>query len=393
MENLTLNTTTQVIEYRTLITTLKELQTSKNKIDDYIQVQTKSFSELVLFLKNWEMRCDFDTIVEDINEMFCTPIFTDNVFLLQEELNNTKEDVDGLEKAVKELENLYDELCQKSDRHGKKEVAQELEEFFSNSLRQIHVSQIRPTIDITIPGLITRIKVVLNAFEKENNLCAINISRADELIKLIAVFRSYADKFNSRKICASCEWRINPIKHASRIDPVADQETIEQVQKELDSLRIAYDEEEKLFDELENEIENNPECLWTEDHDEIYSLAFDAPSCMVESTIEEVHSIYEDYKEKKRRAIKKVVYQYGNMSFPQGKKILEHFRSEFDFIRANQVSKSKLDNLIGRIDSFVYKRRINILKKGRHSSGGDCGFLDYTVWSRDRNCSRHFMVS
>ena len=395
MENITLNTATQVVEYQTLVDTLKDLQTCKDKLEDYFHIQNKSFSELEMFLTNWEMSHDYDTIVEDINVMLSNPIFTDNVLPLQEELRKVKGDVDFLEILVKRLEKLYEELRQKPDRHGKKEATQYVEELFNNTLRKIHIAQIHQTIDKTIPSLNSIVQTVLNALEKENDQRAININLVNELLKRITIFRGYADKFNSRNICASCESRINPIKQESRVDPVADKKVIDQVQQELDGLQDAYDEEQEQFDELEEEIENKLEYLWEEDYDEKFSSMFDNLSCMVESTIEDLRSLYEEYKERKRKDIRQVEIQYGNMTFPRGEKIMEHFRSELDSIRVNHVSKRKLDDLISRIDNYVTEKRRNILKMAgiplclvalivNPVLGGLIGIIVAILWFRDR---------
>lgn len=355
------NIASKDVDYQILVDKIVALRTCKKKLDDSIQVQTVSFSELERFLQNWEVRYDLDTIVEDVNSMLSDPSVTDNVLQLQGRLNEVKEEVDKLEKVVLNLKKKYGELCEKPDRHGKFEVAQKVDDFFVNSLRQLHISQIGQTIDVILPELIRNIQAVLDAFEKENAQCAINIELADKLLKRIRVFRGFADKFNSRNICATCESRINSIMQPQRINTDEDKITLDQVQKELDKLRDLYDEEQNQFDELEEEIENSIENIWKEDYEDFMPV-FDDPSCMVESTIEELRSSYEDHKARKYRDIREVENRYGKMTFPRGEMILDQFSSEIYSIRKNHVSKRKLNELVSRIDCVVRERRKKILK-------------------------------
>ena len=83
--------------------------------------------------------------------------------------------------------------------------------------------------------------------------------------------------------------------------------------------------------------------------------------------------------------------KYNNMTFPQGKKIRGHFPSEFDSIHANLLSKKKLNNSIGKIDGFAFKRRIDILKKAGIPVA-IVALLIIQLLGIYRHCRCHFMV-
>ena len=343
----------QCIDYQSLVNTFKDLQSCRKKLDDFILFQDKSFSDLKQFLQNWSVRNDLGTIVEDVNDLLGSPDTAENVGQLHGMLDNAKKMVEELEHAVQNLEEVYGNLRQKPDRHGKAETSRKVD-LFLNSLGELHILQIRQTVDATIPGLIKEIQTVLEAFNIENDKCADNIEFADQLLKRIKVFRGFANKFNAADVCDSCESRITPVKQPSRIDPDKDRKTLLAVEKELDALRDAFDKEQEQFDELEEEIDDKKSELWEEDYN-IFTPVFDDPSCNVESTVEDLRSSFEQFTARKRGDIAAVENR-----FPP--RITNRYHSDFNSIRNSFVSRSKLDELVGKIEYFIKERNKKILK-------------------------------
>ena len=107
MENNTMNSTEQSMDYQSLVDALLKLQEQKNSLEAFIAFQTQSFSEIEQFLQSWEVRYDLDTIIEDVNARLEEPSAVESGERLMEWLKDSKLEVDNLEKALQNLEKEY----------------------------------------------------------------------------------------------------------------------------------------------------------------------------------------------------------------------------------------------------------------------------------------------
>jgi len=361
MDNTSYNQTVQSLDYQQLIRDLQSLQEHKKKLETVLEFLSKSFSDLDHFLHNWELRNDLYTVVEDINGILGSPEAPDNVMQLQEGLNSLKQEVEMLENSLREFEQVYAELRQKPDRHGKAEASQKAEEFLA-SLQQLHIEQIRHTVDETIPRLKRDMQAVLKAFETENSKQAMNMSLAAQLLERIKEYLGYADKFNSVNICRSCEPKVINVMQNPSIDPDKDTEILQNVQKELDALRAAFDNEKQQFLEFERNLSEHLDRIWAEDY-EYFTQIFEEDSCKVRNTLSELRSTYEQFSDKKNSDINNVELQYDKRRFPRTKIIMQRFSDDFYQIRNNFSSKSDLNNLVTNINEFIKERRREIARK------------------------------
>lgn len=354
----------QIVDYQSLIYKLQEFQDDKRKLDGFIDLTNKSFSELKLFLQNWELRYDFDTITEDINGILGDPVALNNVMQLQERLNDIKSEVEKLEDSLKELEKVCCELNQKPDRYGKVEVILKVE-LFLKSLCDLHIAQVRPTLDEIIPGLIREMQVVLKAFGLENDKQVANRELATKLLERMDGYHDYADKFNVFRICESCRSRVTAVMQNPDVIPEKDTANLVEVQNELDALDGSFAEEQRQFDELAAEINDNMEKIWEEDY-EAFTQVLDEKSCKVTTTIEELRYLYETDKQRKRDDIVNVEAPYNGKlytwkTFPvRCSMILAHFRGKLNELRNTFTSKSNLNGLIYNVDEYIRSRKREI---------------------------------
>lgn len=367
MENNTMNLTEQSMDYQSLVDALLKLQEQKNSLEAFLAFQTQSFSGIEQFLKTWEVRYDFDTIVEDVNARLEEPSAVESGERLMEWLKDNKLEVENLEKALQNLEKEYGVMRQKPDRHGKVETAQKVE-FFLKSLPQMHIAQIRETVDETVPRLLREIQAVLKAFELENDKQAVNMELAARLLERIEGYHEYANKFNVFNICDSYRKKVKAVMQTPDVIPEKDTAILMSVKKELDDLDAKFAKEQKEFDDLETEINDNIEKIWEEDYN-AFSQVFEKKSCMVATTIDKLRNSYETLKQRKQEDIASVSAPYSGKKYTwktypvRCKKIMEHFNAEIDELRNSFVSRSALTELLRSIDAYIRERKREIRRK------------------------------
>lgn len=353
-------------DYQILADALLKLQEYRKNLDNFTESQTQLIAQIELFLQNWAIRYDLDTIVEDVNARLEDPSTVESGEGLMEWLKDSKLEVEKLEKALQNLEKEYGVMQQKPDRHGKVEAAQKVE-LFLKSLPQMHIAQIREAVDETIPRLLREIQTVLKAFELENDKQAVNMELAAKLLERINEYKSYANKFNNFSICESCRKKVMAVMQNPDIDPEKDTVKLMSVQKELDDLDAKFAAEQKKFDELRAEVDDNMEKIWEEDY-EALAQVLEEKSCKVTSTIEDLRNLYETDKQRKQDDIAGVLAPYSDKiytwkTFPvRCKKILEHFSGKLYDLRNTFTSRRDLSGLIYDIDEYISSRKREILR-------------------------------
>lgn len=331
---------------------LVALQYGKKKVDEFIRIQTKSIQELEQFLNKWEMKYDFDAIVNEVNIKLSDAKAANDISQLQEELNKIKESVDELKDAVTDLEKNYNKLLLLPNRHGKEDVVKKVKDFL-DILGLLHISEINNAVGVTIPKLNSNMQKVFDDLKTENKKRDGNKEYAYKLIDRINTFRTYANKFNNNAICDSCESAINAMLNNPSIVPDEDKKKLEFEENKLDCLQKEFDKEKVEFSNLKDKVCNEKIMIWKDDYNFINK--FNKDSCVVNYTIEQLKIDYDNLKSKKKNDIAEVKSRYG-----QG--IINRFSDDFYSISNHFVDKSDLTELVGKIDEFKRERTKKILK-------------------------------
>lgn len=208
----------------------------------------------------------------------------------------------------------------------------------------------------------------MKAFELENDKQAVNMELAARLLERMEGYHDYANKFNVFNICDSCRKKVKVVMQTPDVIPEKDTAILMSVKKELDDLDAKFAEEQKEFDNLKTEVDDNMEKIWEEDYN-AFSQVFEKKSCMVATTIDELRNSYETHKQRKQADIASVSAPYSGKkytwkTFPvRCKKIMEHFSGEIYDLRNSFVSRSALAELIRSIDAYIRERKREIRRK------------------------------
>ncbi len=335
------------ISYEAISNDIRQLYARNTAFQQKRTNIASSYKLLGTFLADSRFVRQYPTLEQEINQVIGNWNPSNSIDQLKSLLNSYFTKISFIDKEISIIEGYQQKLLQLPDRHNRKTATDKIDNFLKNVSMKLSVAQLDRVKDDTIPKIHQLIKDVKHGFGIENDNVEDNKAIANSLLNRIGTYRNYVDKFGLRETCIKAEKIANDVLNKpDYATPGSDSHKLQQANKWLDQCKQLFDEEDKVFKQMMDNLDSTSYLMWKKDYTHIRE-ELEKGSTRCELSANELESNRSTANQLKDRELSNLLNSYNSI-------VKDSFLDDIQYVRDNCVERCKLDELW---DKFKRKKK------------------------------------